>query len=156
MNLPPNEILIVLLAQVLFYEVAGAVIGHWHDDLRFWVRRVVERKRGADQKEAAEDSERAWERIEFFHGHGFQFTLLTAFLVFVAANLKLSAFQKTLLSWTLVTSGTLYSLGWLFAGVLALPWGRKKARRIASYAFFTPFGVLFILSSVALFLVAIL
>lgn len=156
MNSPPNAVLIALLAEVVFFEGAGAVIGHWHDDLRGRLRQMVERKGRATRKEADDDSERGWERVEFFHGHGFQMLLLTIFLVFAAANLGLPLREQTLLSWGLVGSSALYSLGWLFSGVFTPRLGRKRAKDIASRWFFLPFGLLFILSSCLLLLLALL
>jgi hypothetical protein len=131
----------------LFFEAYGAFLGLSEDGIVAWqlkqirahpeVSQTVERVVATPEQAA----DKAWERIKFFHGHGYVMVLATFVFLLLAANAPQStARAKASLMWIGLVSMTLYNVGWGLAGWM-VPWvGAESAKEFSEWCFFVPFG----------------
>ena len=131
-----------------FFEGYGAFLGRFEDDIIQWqaqqvearpnVTQIVEGQPATPEQAAA----KAWERIKFFHGHGYLMVLATfTFLLLIANAATLGVGVRAILIWLSVIAMVLYNVGWGLAGWLVPFLGAKPAKELGEYFFFIPFGL---------------
>ena len=136
----------------LFFEAYGAFLGLAEDGIVAWqlqqirahpeVKQTVEREAATPEQAA----DKAWERIKFFHGHGYLMVLACFVFLLLGANAPgATARTRGLVLWIGLVAMVLYNLGWALAGWL-VPWfGAESIQEFSEGAFFVPFGFVLIL-----------
>jgi len=131
----------------LFFEAYGAFLGLCEDGIVAWqlrqiqahpqVAQMVEREAATPEQAA----DKAWERIKFFHGHGYLMVLASFVLLLLAANApRYTARGRAALMWTGLVAMALYNVGWGLAGWLVPFVGAERVKEFSEWCFFVPFG----------------
>jgi hypothetical protein len=132
----------------LFFEAYGGLIGLREDAIIAWelqqiqahpdVKQTVERVVATPEQAA----DKAWERIKFFHGHGYLMVLACFVFLSLAANAPGAAARtKARLLWVGLIAMVLYNVGWGLAGWLVPYVGAESAKEFSEWCFFVPFGL---------------
>lgn len=140
--------LFMVVLGFFFFEAYGAFLGFCEDGIVAWelkqiqshpeVRQTVERDVATPQQAA----DKAWERIKFFHGHGYLMVLAClAFLMLIANAPGVVARTKAALMWIALVCMVFYNLGWGLAGWLVPYLGAERAKEFSTWVFFGPFGL---------------
>jgi hypothetical protein len=140
--------LFMVVMGFFFFEAYGAFLGFCEDGIVAWelrqiqahpeVHQTVEREEATPQQAA----DKAWERIKFFHGHGYLMVLACfAFLLLIASAPLRAVKTRATLMWVALVSMVLYNLGWGLAGWLVPYIGAETAKEFSTWVFFGPFGL---------------
>jgi hypothetical protein len=132
----------------LFFEAYGGFLGLREDSIVAWqlrqiqahpeVRQTVEREAATP----AQAADKAWERIKFYHGHGYLMVLASFVFTLLAANApRTTARMKAALLWSGLVAMLLYNVGWGLAGWLVPFVGAESAKEFSEWCFFVPFGL---------------
>jgi hypothetical protein len=132
----------------LFFEAYGGFLGLREDAIVAWqlqqiqahpeVKQTVERTVATPEQAA----EKAWERIKFFHGHGYLMVMASFVFLLLAVNApETTARAKGRLLWVGLAAMALYNLGWGLAGWLVPYVGAESAKEFSEWCFFVPFGL---------------
>ena len=139
--------LFMVVLGFFFFECYGAFLGFCEDGIVRWelrqikahpeVRQTVEREAATPEQAA----DKAWERIKFFHGHGYLMVLACFVFLLLMAAAPMTTQVKGTLMWVALISMGLYNLGWGLAGWLVPYLGAERAKEFSQWVFFTPFGL---------------
>ncbi len=134
-----------------FFESYGAFLGFFEDGIVAWQLREIKAHPGVPQtveRETAtpeQAADKAWERIKFFHGHGYLMVLASfAFLLLIANAPAMADRTKAGLMWVSLISMVLYNGGWGLAGWLVPFLGAERAKEMSEWVFFGPFGLVIV------------
>jgi hypothetical protein len=134
-----------------FFETYGTFLGFCEDGIVAWqlqeikahpeVRQTVEREAATPEQAA----DKAWERIKFFHGHGYLMVLASfVFLVLMANAPTVPTRIRGTLMWVSLLAMVLYNLGWGLSGWLVPFMGAEQAKELSEWIFFGPFGLVIV------------
>ena len=139
--------LFMVVLGFFFFECYGAFLGFCEDGIVKWelqqikshpeVRQTVERDAATPEQAA----DKAWERIKFFHGHGYVMVLASFVFLLLMAAAPMTARVKGALMWVSLVAMGLYNLGWGLAGWLVPYLGAERAKEFSTWVFFGPFGL---------------
>jgi hypothetical protein len=143
--------LFMIVLGFFFFETYGAFLGFFEDGIVAWelrqikahpeVHQTVEREAATPEQAA----DKAWERIKFFHGHGYLMVLACfAFLLLITSVQTVPARTKAVLMWISLISMGLYNLGWCLSGWLVPYMGAESAKEFSEWVFFGPFGLIIV------------
>jgi len=131
----------------LFFEAYGAFLGLGEDGIVAWqlhqiqahpeVKQTVERVAATPEQAA----DKAWERIKFFHGHGYLMVLASFVFLLLAVNAPgTTARAKAALMWVGLVAMALYNIGWGLAGWLVPFVGAESVKELSEWCCFVPLG----------------
>lgn len=133
---------------LVFFEAYGAVLGLGEDRIVAWelqqirahpeVPQTVERAVATPEQAA----DKAWERIKFFHGHGYAMVLASFVFIILAANApRKTARARAALLWVGLAAMVFYNLGWGLAGWLVPYVGAERIQEFSEWCVFLPLGL---------------
>jgi hypothetical protein len=140
--------LFMVVLGFFFFETYGAFLGFCEDGIVAWelsqirahpgVHQTVERVPATPEQAA----DKAWERIKFFHGHGYLMVLACFVFLLLTVNAPaMTARVKAMLMWASLICMGLYNLGWALSGWLVPYVGAESAKEFSTWVFFGPFGL---------------
>ena len=147
LRLPYVAALLVIVLGFFWFELYGAAIGRFEGEITRFETRQIEAHPGVEQEEEGaklspdEAAAKAWERIKFFHGHGYQMVLASFVFLLLIVNSPMRERTKQILVYVALIAMVLYNVGWGLAGWLVPYLGAEGAKRLGEYGFFIPFGL---------------
>lgn len=142
--------LFMVVLGFFFFECYGAFLGFSEDQVVAFERQQVRAHPEVHQMvegEAAtpeQAADKAWERIKFFHGHGYLMALACFTFLLLMAAAPTSDRMKGALMWIALVSMGLYNLGWGLAGWLVPYLGAEAAKEFSTWVFFAPCGLVIV------------
>lgn len=147
MRLPYTAALLVIALGFVWFEAYGAYMGHSEKGIQTWLSDQVRSHPNVKQDDegtkldAQGAVDKAWERIKFYHGHGYLMVVASFAFLLLIANASMGERARFWLSYVSLIAMVLYNTGWAIAGWLVPFKGAEPAKEIGEYGFFLPFGL---------------